>query len=324
MAGSWQQRFLRVPNEIAAKIAQYDEPYVAFGVRRVSRAEVEDGVWHHLAITSDAGGQISVPDPVMPSSDAGPWATRNAEGWVKKRTDLPKIDRTFSHETPNFGDWSKGSHTSYQTRKVYPTEEHPAPGWSLAMMILRQDDEGAEIAFQLEPVFDSETNPDELLFALNVLQESTGIADVRPTDRPVADYARTLQVAWEILPPGNADEVIERVSERLQPTNRERAVLEERVRVIYALKPESFIAGTSGFARYFGAMFREDFVVFENLRYGNAMYVMYENWEQLSRWTRRDLMRSDTDGYERIPHARGWQAHLRQLVMRYRGPRRHR
>ena len=190
------------------------------------------------------------------------------------------------------------------------------------MTILRQDDEGAEIAFQLEPVFDLETDSDELLFALNVLQESTGVADVRPSDQPVANYVRTLHVAWEILPPGNANEVIQQVSERLQPTNHERAVLEERVHVLYALNPTSFIAGTSGFARYFGAMFGEDFVVFENLRYGNAMYVMYENWGQLSQWSRRDLIRSDNEGYERIPHARGWQAHLRQLVLRYLRDRR--
>ena len=88
--------------------------------------------------------------------------------------------------------------------------------------------------------------------------------------------------------------------------------------MLYSLRPQRFIAGTSGFARYFGAMFGQDFIVFENVRYGNAMYVMYENWEQLSQWSRRDLMRSDVDGYERIPHAKGWQAHLRRLVMRYR------
>ena len=190
MAGDWQQRFLRVPDHIAARIEEFDAPYVVFGVRRVSCPEVEEGVWDHLAIGLDANGQILVPDPVMPSPDAGPWATRNAEGWVKKRTDLPKIDRTFSHETPNFGDWSKGSHTSYQTRKVYPTEEHSAPGWSIAMTIVSQVDEGAEIAFQLEPVFNSETDSDELLFAINILQESTGVADVRPTDQPLDDYVR--------------------------------------------------------------------------------------------------------------------------------------
>ena len=52
MAGSWQQRFLRVPHHITAKIDQYDKPYVAFGVRRLSHAEVHDGVWHHLGITA--------------------------------------------------------------------------------------------------------------------------------------------------------------------------------------------------------------------------------------------------------------------------------
>ena len=36
--------------------------------------------------------------------------------------------------------------------------------------------------------------------------------------------------------------------------------------------PEAYIRGTDGFLRYFG----DDFVAFENARYGNAPYIMYE------------------------------------------------
>jgi hypothetical protein len=55
-------------------------------------------------------------------------------------------------------------------------------------------------------------------------------------------------------------------------------------------------------------------VVFENLDYGNALYVMFGRWAELSKRTRLDLLQGGEDGYERILHRRGWQHRLVALV----------
>ena len=61
------------------------------------------------------------------------------------------------------------------------------------------------------------------------------------------------------------------------PVSAERqAVMKERITVMARLKPEAFITGSDGFLRYFGAKFGDDFVAFENVNYGNALYIMYE------------------------------------------------
>jgi hypothetical protein len=100
-----------------------------------------------------------------------------------------------------------------------------------------------------------------------------------------------------------------------------RAEIEHRVNVISRLKPEALIAGTSGFSRYFGAKFADDLVVFENVRYGNALYVMYERWEELNRRSRVDLLKGPRDGFDRIEHRAEWEDRLAALLDRQRKQR---
>jgi len=92
--------------------------------------------------------------------------------------------------------------------------------------------------------------------------------------------------------------------------------------VLQRLNPQNYIAGTSEFLRYFGAKFGDEFVVFENLNYGNAMYVMYEQWEALSRRSRVDLLKGPRNGFERIPHKDGWEKRLESLLRLYREAKR--
>jgi hypothetical protein len=67
--------------------------------------------------------------------------------------------------------------------------------------------------------------------------------------------------------------------------------------------------------RYIGALFADDLVVFENVRYGNALYVLYGNWEEISKRPRIDLLRNRDVSFERFVHSADWterfQAHIR-------------
>jgi hypothetical protein len=98
--------------------------------------------------------------------------------------------------------------------------------------------------------------------------------------------------------------------------------MKERVTVMHRLKPEAYITGTDGFLRYFGAKFGDDFVAFENARYGNALYIMYDGWEALSQRSRIELLAGDRDSYDRIEHRKGWVDQLRGRVQAYRAQKR--
>jgi hypothetical protein len=46
-------------------------------------------------------------------------------------------------------------------------------------------------------------------------------------------------------------------------------------------EPTNYIQGQE--LRLLSAQFADDLVVFENLRYGNAVYLLYQNWDDVSR-----------------------------------------
>jgi hypothetical protein len=129
----------------------------------------------------------------------------------------------------------------------------------------------------------------------------------------------TVRLDWEILPPGTVDEVVKRILQgKGRISHDQKKTMEERLKVMARFKPAAYIAGTNGFLRYFGAKFEDDFVAFENLAYGNALYVMFEGWEALSRRSRVDLLKGPRDGFERIEHRDGWAQQLSALLKRHR------
>jgi hypothetical protein len=72
--------------------------------------------------------------------------------------------------------------------------------------------------------------------------------------------------------------------------------------------------GQGGFTGYivFGFPGR-DFSVLEHLRVGNATYVLGEDWSQVSRMTKSQIL--DENRYlDRIVHTRGWEGRLARLL----------
>ncbi len=168
-----------------------------------------------------------------------------------------------------------------------------------------------------DPAFEA-----DLFYNLNLLQENTGYVDVYPADATREDYLATLNVAWEILPPGEREQniaVIIGSGRTLSPEVR--AKLIERYTFLEGLKPRNFVAGISGFRRYFGAQFAEDLVVFENVEYGNAAYVMGRNWDELSRLSRTQLLAMAQRDFDRILHVGDWKEKLRGIIRERTLPR---
>jgi hypothetical protein len=54
--------------------------------------------------------------------------------------------------------------------------------------------------------------------------------------------------------------------------------------------------------------------VFENLKYGNALYVLYEDWDEVSRRSRLDLLRDHDASFDRIIHTEDWEDRFHHLV----------
>lgn len=314
-----QRNLLNIPQRILARLKTFDQDDVVAGCAKHLRpGDVKR--YKHLGLRLKDGELVLAP-PVVPPPSSGRYSRANVEGKVVVRRDLPMIKKTFSWETPNYGDWSKGSHTSSVTRDVYQRDLIPPKEVELSATLIESRPDGFLVKFAVEQVL-NRRSPDfkkELLYNLNILQENVGAVDVFPSAATLAQYAQTVRVDWEILPPGTVDEVLKQMLAGKRPIAPDkRELMEKRLEIMARLEPEAYIAGTSGFLRYFGAKFGEDFVVFENVNYGNAIYVMYENWEVLSQRSRIDLLKGPRDDFERIEHRKGWEKKLKSLLESYR------
>jgi hypothetical protein len=271
-----KRNLLKVPPTILERIKAFDQDdVVAATVKSIRLEEINN--FSHLGLIVD-NGELIFPQPLPPPATSGRYSAANLYGMEKIRKDLPKVTKEFGFWAPS---WGSGSyHYVSHDREVYLREFYPPKEVALSVELIEQRGEVSVIKFAIEQVINRRTPnfEQELLYNLNLLQENLGAADVFKSSTTLADFAATVQVDWKILPPGSVEDVMAALLQiRASVTAEQRAVMTERVKVLSKLKPEAFIAGTDGFMRYFGAKFGEDFVVFENVRYGNAIYVMYEN-----------------------------------------------
>lgn len=263
----------------------------------------------------------------MPAASVGRFSDRNLNGWEIVRRDLPMIQKIYSWETPNFGDAATyGSHTHWQKRDVYQREIFQPSLYKIEIELLNSPGTGiALVKFWIEQVFDrkSPSFENELLFAVNLLQENTGVSGVFRSDATREEFIGTQQLDWEIFPPGNGEELIASLARRhggLSPQARHDT--KDRVRLFQSLPVERFIRGGNSFAEYFGALYANDLVVFESLNYGNALYVLYDDWEDVSKRSRTELLKGTTKNYDRFPYTEGWQDRFRdhiQVELKNRG-----
>ncbi len=314
-----KRNILKIPQSILDRIKNFDQDDVVVACAKLLKPE-EVNRYAALGLIF-ANGKLTLPGPQVPDPKAGRYSRANVEGLEKIRKDLPKIKKEFSVEAPNWGDWSNGSHTMTWTRDVYRREFYPPKEVELAISLVEEKGGAYIIKFAVEQVINRRTPnfEQELFYNLNLLQENVGSVDVFPSAASLAEYAATVKVDWVILPPGSADEVVRKMlAGKKRVTPEQESTIKERVEQIGKLNPEAYITGSDGFLRYFGAKFGDDFVVFENVRYGNAIYVMYETWAELSKKSRIDLLNGPEESFERIPHTEGWKDKLKALVKIYR------
>ena len=314
-----KRNFLKIPLKIIERIRTFDQDDVVVACAKFLRPEdVERYFYLGLSL---AGAELVVPMPAVPNPAAGKWSRANVEGYEKIRRDLPKIIKSVSVEVPNWGDWLNGSHEVTWSREVYQRDFYPPKEVELSVALLRKENSGYLVKFAIDQVISRRTASfeRELLYNLNLLQENVGAVDVFVSAASLADYAATIRVDWQLLPPGSVDEVVRGMLKGKKPvTPEQEETMRKRVSVMGQLKPEAYIAGTDGFLRYFGAKFGDDFVVFENVRYGNALYLMYEEWQALSKRSRVELLNGPRESFDRIEHREGWEEQLKAAVRNYR------
>jgi hypothetical protein len=308
-----------VPESILEKLKTINSKEIVAGCAVKFKSEfLLSGKLKHLGIELTPEG-LKVPYTVVSNAKQGKYSEKNIHGKEIVRKDLPKETHYNVIESPNWGDAFNGTHTVYLPYKKYPREFEPPRELEISMICkdARPNLPIYVIAFQIKEVLDKGEKDfkKKLLEDLNLLQENIGACGVEPADMKIAEYGKTLHLSWEILPPGTLDETLGRIFKGKAPSAEEKKVTAERYAFFQTLKPKSLVFGNSGLRRYFGALLEDNLVVFENIEYGNAIYILFDNWEELSKRSRLELVSGKYGkDFERVVHTTGWKDAVKNVI----------
>jgi len=314
MKHPWQLKYLKIPSNLITKISSFkDDNIIVACVKKIPFSDIEKGDYSHIGINLHED-VIEYPNKIVPNKINGVRSRRNVEGHQFPLKEQGKVWKTFSHDTPNFGDASKGYHEVTRDRLVYNQKIIPPKFLEIDIKLIHEnkDEEECIFKFQVNRVYNRKTDDfdEDLLFAINLLQENVGCSDVFKSDATLKEFLRETTVNWEILPPGERESNLAIITSGRKVSESERREIGNRYDFLVSLGPKEIITGTSGFHRYFGGKFDDNLVVFENVSYGNAIYIMYEDWEKLSKRSRTELLSDPEASYDRIIHNQNWQRRL--------------
>jgi hypothetical protein len=90
---------------------------------------------------------------------------------------------------------------------------------------------------------------------------------------------------------------------------------EDRIAHAYSFRPEHVYIGEDEFDGYFAFVFpKASLVLLENPIEGNAAYVFADDWRQLSKLTKTELLQNHRGQFEHVPHKGAWKSRLGRLL----------
>lgn len=239
-------------------------------------------------------------DSILPAA-VGPATIYNAHGKEIIRRDLPMETRSRMINT-SWQDWHGQTHFGIQTRDydAYPRDLIPPPEEFLTAM--RKDGHivaASRIIQRDEPEAD-------IVNLLNIFLESFPDFEIVRPDLTAPTQVR--RISWKILPQGQYP--FERARRALDDylhklPKDDRATATERIKTITRHNPDFIAVGLGGFSDYvvFGFTDRRRFVL-ESPNTGNATYIFRNDWEQLSRLSKREILQDNLQEARLVHNAR--------------------
>lgn len=308
------KNFRNIPKsiEIKLKSIKTNEIIVA-SIIRISKDDIRSNKYRKMGIFYV--GPDLILESFTPLPSVGKSSRINKFGKIIVRKDLPMISKTYSIESPNFGDWSKGSHEVSWERKIYIREKIKPYNTEIFVQKINEDENDLVIGFIAGgPI--KKTNDQDLLHGLNLLQENFGLSDVFPTDEVLKEKIAYSRLKWEVLPSGwwSDKNQISKLISRLG--SKAGQLFLERLKGIEELKPIQAYVGESylGNRLYYVFVF-QDVVIAECPMFGNALYYLEaenkENWKEIFSKSKKEALFL---GAKRLPHIGSWEVKLKGLL----------
>ncbi len=119
MARHWKKNLSKIPDSIREQVDRLgDSNMVVACSMKISTEDILNGAYRHLKIEI-VDGKLEYPQQVLPNPEIGRYSQYNLNGREKVHRDQPMVRKSYSVESPNYGDWGKGSHEVSWDRAVW-------------------------------------------------------------------------------------------------------------------------------------------------------------------------------------------------------------
>jgi hypothetical protein len=296
--------------------------------RRIRNAEsylatIRNGENFHIAFT-DINAQLqrvnqigfttnlTEGEAILPEG-IGPISRFNANGKFNIRRDLEKepfyIERVWT-----WTDWGGNTHSRIVSirRLRYPRELITPPSEELLI-----DSYNVNKIIVSRQLTKTPENFEDIKHIMNLFLEYFGEFDLIREDYQPFVAENITRLNWKIFPQGEYPWERVRVvaNERIQRQSiGNRPIIENHLEKISAFIPNFVAVGQGGFSDYvvFGFPDR-NLYIFESVRPGNATYIFNNNWVDLSRLTKGEILSNNLQ-QERILHTPTWEQRINQVL----------
>lgn len=243
-------------------------------------------------------------DSILPKRIA-PVSKFNADGKLISRKDLPKESRFLFQRV---WEWKLLDGTPMERvvdyyRDCYPRDLTPAP----CKEFIYCDDCLTSEILEIE-------DEEGLKHTINLFLEFFGECEIVYEDfTKIITYSKR-QVNWQFLPAGENlwAAVLEYLRSHNIGNDNAGSLIIERQEILKNYNPIDIVQGLGGFNEYLAYIF-PNFTLLESVRYGNAIYVLEKNWEEISKLTKSEIISQNLQK-ERIIHCTGWKEKIQEFI----------
>ena len=281
-----KQKFIRS----LSKIGSFDRNIIEIGIPIKSDEAIKVGL-------------INVGDIVLPSASFGNISAKNANGYIYPDKTKPKermyVSTNWIHP---YGNDNASPVPADIYRKCYPKVY--VPPFGIELILYADESDKRYVMVDLTP----DIRMNYLKEAINLILEIYGVCYVFDGDIGIQENVKRTRRSWEFLPKGELPSV--HIKHQLKKDEqREDSFSIYRLENIERYEYQEVVEGINGFQGYFAYLF-EEHCVFESVQYGNATYIVRkENWEALSRKTKKELF-DENQVVKKIIHSQNWEQNL--------------
>jgi len=256
--------------------------------------------------SSPQEGEMILPIPI------GTVSAFNAEGKEKIRKDLP-METHYRQVEWTWEQWSGRDQTETRSKIAdVPYDRYPRDFIEPPSVELKLAQEKV-----VSQVLSYPKDEDLIIHTINLFLEIFGECEILNSNLEEIIKTPEKSLKWAVLPEGEMP--WNKIEKDLEPAlkranSQEKAVFRDRFDTINSYKPDFGAYGLAGFSGYvvFGFK-RKNLYICESIWHGNAIYVFQEDWRELSKMTKAEILRGGLQK-ERIIHYQDWKDRIDELL----------